>query len=190
MVTGGRRLMDWLLSAASVEGRPAQPDAVRTLQHLLATRAGPLPICCFYCLSRRMLSPGTACAASTAAALLARPGAVPRLLALAGRKGEAGALAASLQAAAPAVRLPPSALLDDLSSTLRLVRSLLAPANAPAQCTLLCGVLWRLDARHVRCGEMQMHRHLFAFSECQSCSKDGTWDISSTCLPMPLCGEL
>ena len=39
VVTGGRRLMDWLLSAASVEGPPAQPDAVRTLQHLLATRA-------------------------------------------------------------------------------------------------------------------------------------------------------
>ena len=46
VVTGGRRLMDWLLSAASVEGRPAQPDAVRTLQHLLATRAGPLQMAC------------------------------------------------------------------------------------------------------------------------------------------------
>ena len=75
--------------------------------------------------------PGSACAASTAAALLARPGAVPRLLALAGREGEAGALATSLQAAAPAVRLPPVALLDDLSSTLRLVCAHWAAVDAP-----------------------------------------------------------
>ncbi|KAK9822384.1 hypothetical protein WJX81_006810 [Elliptochloris bilobata] len=95
VVTGGRRLMDWLLSAASGEGRPAQLDATRALQHLLATP-------------------------STAAALLARPGAVPRLLALAGSGGEGGMLVASLQAAGPAVRLPPVALLDDLASTLRL----------------------------------------------------------------------
>ncbi len=41
VVAGGRRLMDWLLAAATLEGRAAQPDAARTLQHLLATRAPP-----------------------------------------------------------------------------------------------------------------------------------------------------
>jgi len=39
VVGGGRRLMDWLLAAATLEGRAAQLDAARTLQHLLATRA-------------------------------------------------------------------------------------------------------------------------------------------------------